>query len=214
MSLPCTGSHIPDIPSVDCSPHLVRLDECCTLVDIESEILLYEKQADKPHYWVVLQADDMPITVCNLEAYANAAEKKNDWTGRRCDYMAMGWADGDCCILAVELRDRLTSEAQVDNKFAQVEQSIAQIMMMIDTQITGSPLFEQACFSPDRYKVAGVVIAPAGIRKKARGERIHIIKTDTYAAAVAVMPFNRIRDCHVQWSDLMEIVGTKRRYQR
>lgn len=212
MPLPCTGSDLPDIPSIDCPPNVTRLDDCCKLVAIEDEILLYEKQSDRPYYWIVLQADEMPLSVCNLEAYANSVAKNDEWMGRRCDYMAMGWAGGECCLLAIELRDRLTSETQVANKFEQIEQSIEQIMARIDTQIIGSPLFEQACASPDDYKVAGIVIAPAGIRKKSRSERIHIIRTDTYSAAVAVMPPDRIHDCRLQWSDLMEMVGAKRSY--
>lgn len=203
MPLPCSGPQLPDIPAVRCRQDAQKLADCCHFVGIDDEILLHEEQQGRPYYWVVLHADDTPLCACHLEQYANLAESAGDWVGRRADYMALGWYGGDCYLLVIELRDILVNERQGEDKLDQLENSIAQILVHLNEQVTNVAVFNQACDQPERYKVAGIVVAPAGIRGISRSNYTRRIENATYSAIITMMPSNRVRDCRITWSELM-----------
>lgn len=203
MPLPCSGPQLPDIPTVHCRQKIRTLADCCTFVEIDDEVLLYEEQPGKPFYWIVLHADETPLAVCHLEAYANYAEGIGGWWGRRSDYMTLGWYRGDCYLLVMELRDILINEKQGEDKLDQLQNSIAQIMTQFSEQIVTVPAFNRACDQPEGYKIAGIVVAPAGIRGISRDKRVRRIVYSEYSAIITMMPGERIRNCRVTWSELM-----------
>ena len=108
MRLLCTRDKLPNIPRINSTDPIKNLDNCCQLVEIETEILLFEK-VEKSYYWVKLEADEIQLVVCNLEKYANQA---SSWKGRRCDYLVMGMnvEDGDCYLIIIELRHLIVNE--------------------------------------------------------------------------------------------------------
>ncbi len=203
MPSPCSGPDLPDLPTVQCRSQIHALSDCCRFVEIDTELLLYEAQPGKPYYWVILHADDTPLTVCHLEAYANHAEHAGMWIGRRADYLTMGWYQGDCYVAIMELRDIVVNERQGEDKLDQVEASIAQIMEHFQAQIANEPAFRRSCEQPDAYKIVGFVIAPAGIRRIAREKQMRRIVQEDYSAIIMMVPPDRIRDCQIGWSGLM-----------
>jgi hypothetical protein len=202
MPLLCTGDKLPDIPTVNCSDSIKTLDNCCQLVEIETEILLFEK-LETAYYWVKLEADEIQLVVCNLEAYANQA---SSWKGRRCDYLVMGMnvEDGDCYLIIIELRHLIVKEDQAIDKLNQVEQTIQNIISILPQQISNSPFFEQACPQAQPYKIAGIIIAPAGIRGIARENRTRVINHEKYQAIITMMPPEQVRNCTITWRDLLQ----------
>lgn len=204
MLLRCSGSELPDLPTVQCRSEIRSLSDCCRFVEIDTELLLYEAQPDNPYYWVILHADETPLTVCHVEAYANHAERAAAWAGRRADYLAMGWYQGDCFLAIIELRDILLNEAQSEDKMAQVENAISQVMMQFNQQIADNPAFQRTCNQPGGYKIVGLIIAPAGIRRIAREKWLRRIVHNDYSAVIALTPPDRIRDCRTTWSELMQ----------
>ena len=216
MSLPCTGNKLPDIASVDCTDTATQIDQCCKLMQIEEDVLLYD-QPNQAYYWVLLNADEIQLIVCNLEKYADKAEKIGNWMGRCCDYLVMGWYDGDRYIVIIELRHILTKEDQAIEKLDQVEKSIDQVISKLFPHIANSPLFAEACPQPENYKIAGIVIAPAGIRSIARNKRTRIIRNDSYTAIITMMPPERIKACKITWSELLSqitVASGRKRFQR
>ena len=203
MPLRCSGPQLPDLPTVQCRSQIHALSDCCRFVEIDTELLLYEAQPGKPYYWVILHADETPLTVCHLEAYANHAERAGTWDGRRADYLATGWYQGDCFLAIIELRDIVVNERQGEDKLDQVEASIAQIMGQFQTQIANEAAFRRSCEQPGAYKIVGLVIAPAGIRGIAREKQMRRIEQEGYSAIIQMIPANRIRDCQIGWSELM-----------
>lgn len=206
MPLPCSGPQLPDVPTVQCRSEIRSLSDCCRFVEIDAELLLYEAQPGKPYYWVILHADETPLTVCHLEAYANHAERTGMWDGRRADYLAMGWYQGDCFLAIMELRDIVVNERQGEDKLDQVEASIARIMGQFQAQIANEPAFHRSCEQPDAYKIVGFVIAPAGIRRISRERQMRRIKQEDYSAIIMMVPPDRIRDCQIGWSELLRAV--------
>lgn len=203
MPLPCNGPQLPNVPSARCRKDIRKLVDCCTFVEIDNEILLYEEQSGKSFYWVVLHADETPLSVCHLEAYANYAGSVGSWVGRRADYMALGWYGGECYLLVIELRDILVNERQGKDKLDQIENSIAQIMAQVNEQIMDVTAFNRVCDQPERYKIVGIVVAPAGIRGISRTNYTRSVEKPEYSAIITMMPLDRARDCRITWSELM-----------
>ena len=215
MRLACTGNQLPDIPTVNCTDATGQLENCCLLMQIDDQVLMYD-QPDQAYYWVLLQADEIPLVICNLEKYADQAEKVGNWTGRRSDYLVMGMNtdDGDCYLVIVELRHIITNEDQVNDKLEQLQNSIKQVMSRLEIHLANSPLFEQACPKPEHYKVVGIVIAPAGIKAFSRLKRTRTIIGDTYQGIITMMPSERIKECKITWTELLKEVVPKNDPQR
>lgn len=204
MPLPCSGIELPDLPKVAGRQPILALADCCALVAIDETVLLVEEQPGKPAYWIILHADATPLTVCHLEKYAEKAEKEGHWTGRRADYLALGWYQGDCWLTIIELRDILVNDKQCLDKLDQVEASITQLMAQWPKQIANEPMFNEACFQPEGYKIAGAVVAPAGIRAISREYRSRRLIRPTYSALITIIPTNRIHNCQLSWTTFME----------
>jgi len=202
MPLLCTGDQLPDVPTVNCSDSIKTLDNCCQLVEITTEILLFEK-LETVYYWVKLEADEIQLVICNLEDYANQA---SSWKGRRCDYLVMGMnvEDGDCYLIIIELRHLIVKEDQAIDKLDQVQQTIQNIISILPQEIANSPFFEQACPEITNYKIAGIIIAPAGIRGISRENRTRVINHDNYQAIITMMPPEQVRNCKITWTDLLQ----------
>ncbi|MEA5470921.1 hypothetical protein, partial [Spirulina sp. 06S082] len=176
MPLPCTDISLPDIQTIPTQPSPSSLDDFCLIlqpldvesVDVENEVLLYETIADKNgkdlKYWAILEADESPIAVCELEKYADYAAKKAQWSGKRADYLIIGSHQSDCYLVVVELRHVLVKEEQEDKKFEQLRKSIEQIIQYREV-IRNSQSLEQVYHDPDSYKILGVIIAPANTKK-------------------------------------------------
>ena len=202
MRLLCTRDKLPNIPRINSTDPIKNLDNCCQLVEIETEILLFEK-VEKSYYWVKLEADEIQLVVCNLEKYANQA---SSWKGRRCEYLVMGMnvEDGDCYLIIIELRHLIVNEDQAIDKLDQVEKTIQNIISILPQQFFHSSCFDQACPQPQPYKIAGIIIAPAGIKGISREDRTRVINHENYQAIITMMPPEQVKDCKITWHDLLQ----------
>lgn len=201
----CSGSVLPAGQIVGCSDPVHHFADCCTAVPIFDEVLLDERLAsDKGeyYYWLWLNADETPLVVCALEQYA---DQDADWLGRRADYLAVGWYDGDCYLVVIELRRTLVKEQNAQNKLDQVEHSIKQVISQLLPQLTTSTLFSEACHEPEEYKIVGVVIPVEHSKKRAQQTRL--ITVGAYKAAIVSIPHSRIKECRIGWSELLTAIG-------
>ncbi|NEP58428.1 MAG: hypothetical protein F6K31_15650 [Symploca sp. SIO2G7] len=210
MRLSCTGNELPNIPTINCTDTVGQLDNFCKLIKVNDQVLLYE-QPNRAYYWVSLQADEIQLVVCHLEKYAEQAAKRGDWCGRLSDYLIVGMntEDGDCYILIVELRHTLSKVEQAIDKFEQLENSIEQVMSRLQTDVISSSLFEKACWQPDKYKIAGFVIAPAGVRSIPLKQRTRRIVKDNYKGIIKIMPHERVKECKITWTELLNEIVPK-----
>jgi hypothetical protein len=120
MPLDCTGDNLPqEIPVIKIEKTPSSFDDFCQIVNSGDEVLLHQaiEKNRGYYYWFILEADDFPLAVCELEKYANYAAEKEQWFGRRADYLIIGYYEGDCYLIVVELRHVLVKEKQEDDKF-------------------------------------------------------------------------------------------------
>ena len=197
----CSGSEHPDLPTTDCTGVVTDLSDCCRTLASEDEILLYEDLSNQGNYfyWLILQADETPLVVCNLEAYAN----KTQWQGRRADYLCAGWYNGDCYLAVIELRRTLVKDNQAEDKLAQLRQSITQIISSLPI-LTASLPFKEACHEPEEYKIIGVAIPTE--HSKRRAEQTQPFTINGYTGILASLPNSYITDCRLSWSKLLAAV--------
>lgn len=103
--LACTGPQLPAVDEIPSPEEPQELADFCQVLNFGDEILLSEQMKSSAlYYWMILEADDYPVGVCRLEAYANWLAARGQWTGRRSDYLAIGSALGNCYLVVIELR--------------------------------------------------------------------------------------------------------------
>lgn len=205
MASNCSGNQLPrQIQSIQCSDPVTHFDNCCKPVEITAEILLYEHiLSDREgYYWISLIADDTPIVVCALEQYAN---QQKHWPGRRADYLALGWYNGDCYLVLIELRNALVTVERFEDKLDQVEQSINLVVSEVLPQFAVSDLFKSACNPSNVHKIVGVII-PVMYSKK-RAEQTRYVNVGDYQAVIVALPNSCIIDCKIGWYDLLRATG-------
>jgi hypothetical protein len=208
MPLNCTGEDLPAGSTTINLPESPKsLDDFCIVLDIDDEILLYESLSNSRNkYWVIIQADDYPISICELEQYADYLSTQNQWQNRRADYLIIGSHNGDCYLIIVELRHVLVTETQEDDKFEQLRESIQQLVRNLDA-INQSVALAGVYSNPEFYKLIGIVIAPGNTRRFSRGELNLIIPIDSHKALIRTLPKDALRDCRITWTDLLRRIG-------
>ncbi len=202
----CWGTDLPDnIQSVECSDIPEHLNDCCGQAAIEDEILLWERvESGKGgyYYWTIIEAgDETPVAVCDLEQYAESRNLQ----GRKSDYLAAGWYHGDCFILAIELRETLLNEEQINDKIEQVKQSLELVISELLPEIKTSDVLANTCSQPENYKIAGVVIPST--RSKKRAEQTRIVDIHNQKVVIAALPSSRIKACRIRWPELLVSIG-------
>jgi hypothetical protein len=180
------------------------LQAYCKLIGIGDEILLYDfipSNKGGYYYWLCLKADAMPLIVCALEKYVDA----NSFGGRKADYFCMGWHEGTCYIIIIELRETLIKTSHFDDKVEQIKQTIHLITSNLLANISESSFFKDACDTPDEYKIVGAII-PA-TRSMARTHQSVEVGIGEERYFIAAVPYKKIRECRISWSELLSAIG-------
>ncbi|MEQ8466418.1 hypothetical protein [Coleofasciculus sp. E1-EBD-02] len=207
MPLDCTGESLPDIPEIESQENPNSLDDFCLILNTNDQVIFYENLSGANYkYWMILEADDYPLTACDLEKYADYASQNNQWLGRRADYLIIGSHQGDCYLVVVELRQVLVKTKQEDDKFEQLRQSIKQIIEHLEI-ISNSTSLEAVYINPSSYKIIGVLIAPANTRSFSRGELNPIVAINSHKVLIRTLPKNALSDCKITWTDLLQRIG-------
>lgn len=208
MALDCTGKELPSEMVTTPQPSSPKsFDDFCIVVTAGEEILLHQDLSGKKlYYWCILQADDYSLAVCELENYANYAETKQQWSGKRADYLVMGYTDESCYLIVVELRHVLVKEAQEDQKFEQLKQSIQQIIQRREI-FRESQALDEVYHQPESYRVIGVVIAPGNTRRFRRGELNQVYSIGSHKVLIRTLPKDALLNCKITWSDLLQRAG-------
>jgi hypothetical protein len=123
MGLNCTGKILPqNVLQISCQESANSFDDFCLVGQPEDEILLFEilRNSDNSqlYYWAIVEVDDFPLGVCELEEYAN--NSLSQWKGRRSDYLIIGSGGGNCFCLVKETKQKVnrntdTLEKSVNN---------------------------------------------------------------------------------------------------
>lgn len=209
MSLDCTGDSLPkNISIIKIKETPSCLDDFCQIVNSGDEVLLHqaiEKNRDY-YYWFILEADDFPLGVCELEKSADYAAEKEKWLGRRADYLIIGYYEGDCYLIVVELRHVLVKKTQEDDKFKQLLESIEQILKSLPI-ISNSQTLKNVYSNPDDYKIIGAIVAPGTTRNFNRGELNPIRSVNSHKVLIRTLPKNALSDCKITWTDFMTRMG-------
>ena len=185
------------------------LDDFCQTIQFEDEVLLYEVVHEKNrtyYYGFILEADDFPLAVCELEKYADYAAEKEQWLGRRADYLVIGSNEGDCYLIVIELRHVLKVEEQLNEKVKQLLESIEQILKCLPI-ISNSQTLEKVYSSPDDYKIIGAFVAPGTTRKFNRGELNPIRSVNSYKVVIRTLPKDALSNCKITWTDFITRMG-------
>lgn len=213
----CLGSQLPSaIPRININS-TVDFRDYCLIVEQYDEVLLSEYAQPRNttqsgiFYWTILEADSSPLFICSLDKFVERTE--NSWEGRCADYVVVGMYQGDCYLVVVELRKRMTTSKQFENpkrpkkgKKWQVENTIQQIVSKFWTMITQHHHLVERCSKVDQFKLLGLVIPP--IQSKSRGEQSAIVTIDGYSRPVPILtiPNTQIQNCRITWSKLLESV--------
>jgi len=203
----CSGEILPNERPVNCGDSVLQLDDCCEVLMVDEEIMLFEKINKKGrknyYYWFFLRADEtVPLVVCALEQYAES--QGNRWQGRRADYLAIGWYGSACYIVLIELRHVLLSKKQQDDKLGQLEQSINTVVSTILPDFRNSETFAQACYPlppPEQCRIIGIVVPPD--RSKSSLNRKKVIEIGQYKGVITTLPSARLNQCRISWSQLL-----------
>jgi hypothetical protein len=205
----CSGKDLPKKKrTVNCQESVTQLDDCCEVVNMDDEVMLYEHvRAKDYYYWFFLKADDnMPMVVCALEQYAD--KKVAYWLGRKADYLAIGWYQGYCCIVLIELRHVLLSEEQETDKLKQLEESLETLVNKVLPTFKRSAIFQEACYPPpppQECRIVGVVVPPD--RSKLRLNRKKSKQIGEYQCFMTSLPSDRLTECRISWSELLDAIG-------
>ncbi len=207
--LNCTGTVLPAIQNISPSESPNSLDDFCQVLNFGDEALLYDRltTGSKPYYWVIVAADDYPMAVCELEAYANYMESQEQWVGRRSDYLLMGSHQGRCLLIVVELRHVLVKEEQEDNKFAQLQESIAQLIQHHLAIVAQTGCLAKVYKNPELYTIIGVIIAPGNTRSFGRGELNQRLEIASHPVLIRTLPSDALLDCRITWTSLLDRIG-------
>ncbi|NEP42637.1 MAG: hypothetical protein F6K35_26800 [Okeania sp. SIO2H7] len=209
MPLKCTGDNLPqDIPIIKVEETPNCFDDFCQIVNSGDEVLLHQaiEKNRGYYYWFILEADDLPLAVCELEKYADYAAEKEQWLGRRADYLIIGYYEGDCYLIVVELRHVLVKEKQEDDKFKQLLESIEQILKCLPI-ISNSQTLEKVYSSPDDYKIIGAIVAPGNTRSFNRRELNPIRSVNSHKVLIRTLPKDALSNCKITWTDFIQRMG-------
>ena len=209
MPLNCTGENLPTgITTIALPSAPISLDDFCILVNTDEDILLYESiDGDRLKYWVIIQADDYPISVCELEQYADYLAKQQQWQGRRADYLIIVSHGGDCYLIIVELRHVITNANQEDDKFEQLKQTINHLLQSHLGTIKNSDSLSKVYDNPASYKIIGIVIAPGNTRSFARRELNKKVEIASHQVLIRTLPRDALSNCKITWTDLLKRIG-------
>jgi hypothetical protein len=212
MGLKCTGDFLPeDVKIVSyCEESATCLDDFCLVGEPEDQILLFEilKKSDSSqlYYWAIIEVDDFPLGVCELEKYAD--HSLSQWLGRRSDYLIIGSYRGDCFCLVVEMRHVLVKESQKDDKFEQLKETLTQIIQQ-ENIILESQILAQVYPQPENIKYLGVLIAPGNTRSFNRWEINKVIEINERKIVLRTLPSDALKDCQIQWTTLLQKLGVR-----
>ena len=212
MPLNCTGEHLPaGISTLNPPETPSSLDDFCILLGTDDEVLLYEsiqrKEGSQLQYWVILQTDGYPISVCELEQYADYLSAQQLWQGRRADYLVIGSHCGDCYLIIVELRHVLVKENHEDDKFEQLKETINHLLQAHLEVIKNSDSLSKVYDNPESYKIIGVVIAPGNTRSFSRGDLNLKVDIASHQVLIRTLPKDALSDCKITWTYLLERIG-------
>lgn len=209
MPLNCTGEDLPaGISTLNPPGTPSSLDDFCVLLGTDDEILLYESiDGSQLNYWVIIRADDYPISVCELEQYADYLSTQQQWQGRRADYLVIGSHRGDCYLIIVELRHVLVKENQEDDKFEQLKETINHLLQAHLEAIKNSDSLSKVYDNPESYKIIGIVIAPGNTRSFSRGELNLKVDIASHQVLIRTLPKDALSDCKITWTYLLERIG-------
>ena len=189
----------PDPPSTE-------LRAYCTFVEVGQRISLCEYKDGNYFYSVTLQADDTPLVVCALDHFIT--DNFNQETGRRCDYLCMGWYNGECFIAFVELRKEMDVEEHFTNKMDQIKQTID--LFCRENLLFGNRLhrdtpaiFNQACDPIENHKIIGVIIPAVHSTKRAEQSIYVNIEGNGWVPIVAI-PNKILNDGQTTWTRLIQ----------
>lgn len=187
----------------------------CTYVGIDERISLCEYKDGYYYYSITLQADETPLVVCALDQYIT--DNLNQEAGRRCDYLCMGWYNGECFIAFVELRKEMDVEEHFSNKFDQVKQTIE--LLCRENVIFGNSLHQnvprilnRACDPIEPHRIIGMIIPAIHSTSKAEQSRIAPIEGNGNVPIV-VIPNRILREGETTWSKLMEKAVPNRNWE-
>ncbi len=212
----CQGESLPQQPErIDCPVEATALMDCCSRVAIEKSRLLYEGTKKLPggepthYYWLTLEADTMPLRICEFDRFADKISLVDArWEGRKSDYLVMGWFDGDCCLVFLELRDTLVNRDQVDDKFEQLEQGMQMLCKQEneeEDQIHGclQELLDAVCEGIINHKIIGIAV-PVN-HSKSRAEQTRQISVG--GKEIMLVSISHRQNCSWTWSGLLRAIG-------
>lgn len=210
MPLDCPGDNLPkEIPIIKIEETPRGLDNFCQILNSGDEVLLHQAilESDRAYYyWFILEADDFPLAVCELEKYADYAAQKNQWSGRRADYLIIGSYQGDCYLIVVELRHVLVKEKPEYDKFKQLLESIEQIIRYLAI-LNNSQTLEKVYSHPDDYKIIGAIVAPGNTKRFNRRELNPIRSVGSHKVLIRTLPKDALSDCQITWTDFIQRMG-------
>jgi hypothetical protein len=208
MSLNCTGEKLPE--EIQCIPKQatqISLDNFCVVTYHDDEILLYEEIINKDKaplfYWVILNNDELPLGICNLEKYALLIK---DWIGRKSDYLVIGSYNGRCYCIVIEMRHVLVKEEQEDDKFEQLKQSLTQLIQR-ENIILSSETLQKVYTEPKKLTYLGIIIAPGNTRNFNRKKLNYNVNIGDYVIPLRTLPKDALQNCKIKWTDLLKRLG-------
>lgn len=210
MGLNCTGEILPqNVLQISCQESANCFDDFCLVGQPEDKILLFEILRNSDHsqlyYWAIIEVDDFPLGVCELEEYANNSISK--WQGRRSDYLIIGSGGGNCFCLVVEMRHVLVKETQIEDKFAQLTETLTQIIER-EQIILKSQMLAKIYPQPETLKYIGVLIAPGNTKNF---NRYYLnpppVEINGRKVSLRTLPRDALKDCKIQWTTLLEKLG-------
>jgi len=189
-----------------------ELQAYCTYVDIGQRVSLCEYKDGQYYYSVTIQADETPLVICALDYFIT--DNLNQEAGRRCDFICMGWYNGECYIAFVELRKELDIEDHFQNKLEQVKQTIE--LLCRENVIYGNSLhrnvpkiFKQACEPVQPHRIIGLVIPAIHSKRKAEQSQMVSIEGNGDVPIVAI-PHRILREGETTWTSLIQNAVPKR----
>lgn len=195
--IPCLGWPI---------PRSAEIQDYCTYVEVGQSISLCEYKDGNYFYSVTLQADASSLVVCALDHFIT--DNFDQEAGRRCDYLCMGWHNGECFIVFVELRKEMDVERQFQNKVDQVRQTID--LLCRESAIFGHILhrnqpviFNHACDPIENHKIIGLIIPV--IHSASRAEQSKDVKiVGNGVVPIVAIPNKILKEGQTTWTSLLQ----------
>lgn len=187
-------------------PPSPQLQDYCTCVEVGQRISLCEYKDGNYYYSITLQADETPLVICALDHFIT--DNLNEEAGRRCDYVCMGWYNGECFIAFIELRKEMDVEEHFNNKMDQVKQTI-ELLCRENVSLGNSlhqhipVIFNQACDPIENHKVIGLIIPAIHSTRRAEQSRDVAIEGNGLIPIIAI-PYKILREGQTTWTCLLE----------